>query len=142
MKIMKKFVSLLVVVLLMGQMSSMALAHEGEKGHDHLGTGTVYHICNVAGCNITEMHRHGRKCYYGHAMGDGHDYHALCSVKGCTLTGVHQHDGAYYFAHTSEDGHDYHVACSAKGCTEVTEHTHDAGQHHSGGNGHHGRDHT
>lgn len=129
---MKRIVSLIVAVLLMGQISIVAFAHGSEKGHGHNEATTVRGLCNLEGCSKSEVHRHGGKYYDGHSMGDGHDYHSFCNVEGCALTGVHQHDGAYYFGHALEDGHDYHAVCSVEGCTE----THDACLHHNGGNGH------
>lgn len=137
---MKKIVSLIVVVLLIGQMSSIVFAH-GERHGQH-GTDAVHGLCSVMECSKTEVHRHSGTYYYGHSMSDGHDYHSYCNVEDCTLAGVHQHDDTYYFEHTLEDGHDYHVACTVKGCTELTNHTHDAGLHHNNGNGHHNATHN
>ena len=128
---MKRIISLIVVVLLMGQMSFVAFAHGGEKGHGHSGANAVQSLCNVAGCNNTEVHRHSGKYYYGHSMGDGHDYHTFCDVEGCTSTGVHRHNGAYYFEHTLEDGHDYHALCVVEDCELTDTHQHDGAYYYS-----------
>ena len=101
--IMKRIISLIVAVLLTGQMSFVALAHESKKGHGHSGTNAVQSLCNVAGCNNTEVHRHSGKYYYGHSMGDGHDYHVACSVKGCTELEKHTHYAGLH--HSGENGH-------------------------------------
>ena len=121
---MKRIVCLVVAVLLMGQISTVVLAHGSEKEHGHSGTAAVRSLCNVTGCNKAEVHRHGGKYYDGHYMGDGHDYHSFCNVDSCTSTGVHRHNSVYYFAHTLEDGHDYHVLCTVENCDLTGTHQH------------------
>lgn len=103
---MKKTISIFAVVgLMLAIMPITALAH----GHGGSSLTTVkYSLCSVENCNTAGTHAHNGTYYYGHYVGDGHDYHQICSVKGCTETINHQHDGVTCFPHANGDGHSYH----------------------------------
>lgn len=92
MRAMKKIVLLFAVILAVGQIPVIALAHGADKGHRHGTNDTICGLCNVAGCNATEVHQHRGKNYYGHSMDDGHDYHTVCNIEGCTEITKHEHE--------------------------------------------------
>ena len=107
---MKKAVLFAMAVLVGLQIPMVAMAH-GHHGSGHHGgcrqsyvapkssdpmalTGQYsLSVCNVEGCNHTEVHLHDNVFYYGHYDGDGCDYHQLCTVEGCLETTEHEHDG-------------------------------------------------
>lgn len=109
---MKKFIAVLticVLILAIAPLTVFAHGHGGVAGKQR------YSLCNIENCNTTETHYHGNNCYYGHYIGDGHDYHQLCDVQGCTMAGAHEHDGVTCLDHYSGDGHSYHNAGCCNG---------------------------
>lgn len=100
-----------IAVALVACMLGLIIMPVTAFAHGHSSRAAVnqrYSLCNVENCNAAGTHYHGDTCYYGHYIGDGHDYHQLCNVQGCALAGTHEHDGTTCFSHYNGDGHSYH----------------------------------
>lgn len=114
---MKKFISVLLAVILMTVMTTVIFA----RGYGNNGNAAAkYSVCTVENCVLKGLHSHNNKTYCAHYYGDGHEYHNYCDIEECVLTGYHEHDGTYCFAHTPNDGHGHrnmkNYPCGEKCC--------------------------
>lgn len=96
---MKKFLSILTVLLLTAMFIPLSAAAHGHGGNG--GGGNMLHHsyaqCTATDCSATTAHRHDKIWYSGHTAEDGHSHHRICTVSGCTETAVHKHDGTACF---------------------------------------------
>lgn len=95
---MKKFLSILAVLLLTATLFPLSAAAHGHGGNG--GGNQLHHSyaqCTATDCSVTTTHRHGKTWYGGHTAEDGHSHHSVCTVSGCAETAVHEHDGVTCF---------------------------------------------